>query len=371
MNLSEKKILMIFIEPTPYILDLLEKGFFDWKNKLEIIFLFENLSQNWNLKSYSIPFEIIKSKKKISYILYNIFLKRKYKLIHVAGWNKPFILFLILISRFFLLPVVVESDTHLNTNTPIFKKIIKRCFYPMLFKFPVFFLPGGTRQAKYLSYYGVKNEKMMNAQMTVDVTYITEYVNSIGVTERDKLRLEYGVQKNDLVFLFVGRLLEYKGLRELIFAIQSIKDMRAKLWIVGSGELADAIKLATQKFKQIFYLGRISGDLLWRIYHASDVFVMPSHDEPWGLVINEAMAAGLPIIVTQQVGCIDDLILEYHHGIIVQQKNVPALSEAMGYMLKNPEKRKLMGKNSTEKIATWTLKNEAKNIVASWTKSYF
>lgn|SRR3990167_1047718 len=369
MKRPDKKILMIFIEPTPYILDLLSKGFLDWKNKLEIVFLSENISQHWNLEPCLMPFQIIKSKKQALTLLARIFLRRKYCFIHVAGWSHPFILFLILTSRFFFLPVVVESDTPINLDTPGWKKSIKQFFYPLLFKFPVFFLPGGIRQSKYLTYYGVKSNKMINAQMTVDVAYITQYVNSICEAAREKLRLQHGVQKDDLVFLFVGRLLEYKGVRELIAAIELLQDTRVKLWVVGSGELTDEIKLAALKSNQITYFGRVSGDLLWPIYHAADVFVISSHAEPWGLVVNEAMAAGLPIIATENVGCVDDLVLDKHRGIIVRPKNIAALSQAMNDMLQYPEKRKSMAKNAAEHIANWTLQNEAGNIINAWEKS--
>lgn len=369
MKHSSKKILMIFIEPTPYILDLLEYGFPDLKNKCDVIFLTQNLTQNWNLQSYSIPFRIIQSKKQILLLLVDIFLKRRYCLLHIAGWSRPLTLFLILTSRFFFVPVTVESDTPLGLNTPQWKKIIKKVCYPVLFKFPAFFLPGGTRQAQYFNYYGVKNKKIINAQMTVDVDKIKKYVACIGYLKREELRLKYGSQKNNVVFLFVGRLLDWKGIRELISAVELIQDQRAKLWIVGSGELTDEVKLATQRCNKITYFGRVSGDLLWCIYHAADVFVIPSRSEPWGLVVNEAMASGLPIIATKNVGCINDLVLDKRHGIIVQPQNVTALLEALNYMLQNPEKRKLMAKNASEHIASWTLKNEAKNIMAAWGKS--
>lgn len=365
---KNKKVLMVFIEPTPYILDLLEHGFSEWKNKLDVVFLSENVSQSWNLQSFSNSYDIIKSKTILPFLI-NIFIKRKYQLIHVAGWSCAINLCLIVLSRFFILPVVVESDTSFSSNTAVWKKIVKKVFYPLLFKFPVFFLPGGKRQMKYLNCYGVKSNKMISAQMTVDVTYITKYVNAVDCAERDQLRLQYDVKKNDLVFLFVGRLLEHKGVRELISAIESNQDIRAKLWIVGSGNLADEVELATQRCKKITYLGRVSGDLLWRIYHAADVFVLPSHEEPWGLVINEAMAAGLSIIATENVGCVDDLVLDKHHGIIVQPKNSTGLSQAMNDMLQNSEKRKLMAKNASEHIANWTLQNEARNIINAWKKS--
>src|SRR3990167_5588560 len=171
---------MIFNEPTPYILGLLEKGFLNIKSELDIIFLVENVSQSWNINSSVFDFNIARSKEKYILLLRDIFLKRKYKLIHVAGWSRLKILLIILLSRIFFIPVAVESDTPLNSEISVWKKIIKKCLYPVLFTFPVFFLPGGMRQANYLNHYGVRSKKIVNAQMTVDIEHIQNSIVTIS-----------------------------------------------------------------------------------------------------------------------------------------------------------------------------------------------
>ena len=359
---------MIFNEPTPYILGLLEKGFLNIKSELDIIFLVENVSQSWNINSSVFDFNIARSKEKYILLLRDIFLKRKYKLIHVAGWSRLKILLIILLSRIFFIPVAVESDTPLNSEISVWKKIIKKCLYPVLFKFPVFFLPGGMRQANYLNHYGVRSKKIVNAQMTVDIEHIQNSIVTISAVARDQLRLDHDVAQQDIVFLYVGRLLDWKGIRELIAALKLMKNTRAKLWIVGGGELTDEVQLETRENMNITYFGRISGDLLWPIYHAADVLVLPSYWEPWGLVVNEAMAVGKPAIVTETVGCIDDLVLNLHTGLVVPPKSITALSDAMRFMLENPEKIKSMAENAKKHIARWTLQNEASNIIVAWEK---
>ncbi|MCX7121856.1 MAG: glycosyltransferase family 4 protein [Gammaproteobacteria bacterium] len=232
----------------------------------------------------------------------------------------------------------------------------------------MFFLPGGTQQAKYLSYYGVKENKMINAQMTVDVDYIKRYVSAIKLIEREKIRAKNAAQNEDIVFLYVGRLLDWKGVRELISAIQVFNDCRVKLWIVGSGTLANEVELAAKECERIVYFGRVIGDLLWTIYHAADVFILPSHWEPWGLVVNEAMAAGKPVIVTDTVGCVADLVFNNQTGLVIKPKNVILLGEAIRHMLENPIKRNRMAVNALNHISNWTLRNEAKNMIDAWKK---
>lgn len=364
----DKKILMIFIEPTPYILDLLEKGFEDNKKKLSVFFLDENITQSWNAESSSVFFQVLKTKKQIFQLIGDIFFKRKYQMIHLAGWNKFLSIFLILTSRLIKIPVVVETDTPLNPNIIWWKKISKKIIYPLLFKFPVFFLPGGIRQKKYLNYYGVRDNKIKNAQMTVDIEKIQHCLSKISASDRERKRAQHYCQQDDTIFLFVGRLLDWKGVRELLIAFQSFDNPRAKLWIVGDGELADEVRLAEKANKRITYFGRINHDVLWHIYHAADVFVLASYWEPWGLVINEAMAAGKPLIVTETVGCLEDLIFNAKTGLIIQPKSIDELRNAMDIILKNVEKRMQMAKNALSRISSWTLQNEAKNIMLAWKK---
>ncbi len=357
---------MVFIEPTPYVLDLLEKGF-DNLNKIgDVVFLKQNFSQNWNLQSRLSKYFVSLSIIQIAKLYIDIFFKRKYSLVHVAGWSNPHILFLILASRLFFYPVTVESDTQFNQNISRWKKIIKKGLYPILFKFPKYFLPGGIRQEKYLVHYGVNPKKIIHAQMTVNVEYIQGYIKKIASVDREKLRTSYDIGKNDVVFLFVGRLLNWKGIRELIDAFKLIDKPNAKLWIVGNGDLAEEVKISSEKNTKIKYLGRIGDDRLWNVYHAADVFVIPSHHEPWGLVVNEAMAVGLPIIATDNVGCVDDLILQNREGLVIRPKDIVALTEAMHFMLSNPEKRVQMSNNAACTIQSWTLKNEAGNMMTAW-----
>ncbi|OGT36789.1 MAG: hypothetical protein A3F12_00710 [Gammaproteobacteria bacterium RIFCSPHIGHO2_12_FULL_38_14] len=358
MNNNTKKILLIFIEPTPYILDLVSQDFDEYHHRLEVIFLKNNLTQQWGLTANVCKNPVL--------IFYKIFIQRKYALVHVAGWSQPICLLIILLSRIFLVPVVVESDTQINPNLTRLKKIIKRVLFPILFRFPRGFLPGGTRQKKYLAHYGVGDYKMIKANMTVDTEKISRYTSSIPNDERCMIRKQYKADEHDVVFLYVGRLLDWKGIRELLAAIKKFDNYRVKVWIAGDGELAEEVREAEKNNNRVHYLGRVSGDLLWKIYHAADVFVLPSHAEPWGLVVNEAMAAGKPVIVTNAVGCVDDLVTHQKEGLIIKPKNITALSDAMQYVLDQPYQRETMGFNAKNRIASWTLQNEARNIIEGW-----
>ena len=122
-----------------------------------------------------------------------------------------------------------------------------------------------------------------------------------------------------MVFLFVGRLESHKGVDCLIEAFRklNVERSRARLVLVGDGALREMVLTIAEANSSISYLGRLSGDDLWATYVSCDVLVLPSSFEPWGLVVNEAMAFGLPVIVTEEVGCVDDLVMDGHEGLVI------------------------------------------------------
>lgn len=361
-----KKILLVYIEPTPYILGLINAIEQTWQGKIDVLFLGENISQNWNIELNNQYKVLPKGKTTKLHFITRLFSKNTYDFIHLAGWGHPLLLLLIIIAKFTRTPVSIESDTSIPHHTQFWKRVVKRLLYPTFFKFINLFLPGGTRQAKYLQHYGVKPKHIIPAQMTVDIVKIKQHLKTHGQAERTITREQYGIQQKDVVFLFVGRLIEHKGVIDLISAFNNISNENAKLLIVGDGPLRPIVEDAARSNKKICYVGRLIGEKLIEAYYASNVFVLPSHFEPWGLVVNEAMAAGLPVIVSDRVGCIDDLVIHKKTGLVIKAEHVTELQTAIEYMTVSLQERLAMEKKSLKIIASWTLENEAKNICKAW-----
>ena len=128
-------------------------------------------------------------------------------------------------------------------------------------------------------------------------------------------------------FLFVGRLIESKGLDVLLEAFSRLET--GELWIVGDGPLRGQIESAAAQNSRIRFHGYVEGHALADVYGQADVLVVPSLYEPWGLVVHEALAYGLPVIATNQVGAGDDLIDPGMNGHVVPAGSSSALAEAM------------------------------------------
>lgn len=366
-NGSNAKVLMIYIEPTPYVLGLIHELQTISNNKIDVLFLGKNLSQNWNINCSKF---IILPKGKKNQILYlaKLLSNQCYSIIHLAGWGHPLFFFVILFAKFKGMRVIIESDTSIPHQLILWKRFFKRLLYPILFSFVDLFFPGGTRQANYLKFYGVDDKRICPVNMTVDVSGMKQYSTKLTENDRIRIRQSYEIPSHAFIFLFVGRLVPHKGIGELIAVFNNIKNNNAILLIVGDGEMRPQIEDAVRLNNKIKYAGRISGSELIEIYFSSDVFVLPSHFEPWGLVINEAMALGKPVIVSNRVGCIDDLVSHGETGLIIKAQSMENLNHAIEYMLNFPEKGIKMGKCASNKIANWTLENEAKKIFQEWNR---
>ena len=128
-------------------------------------------------------------------------------------------------------------------------------------------------------------------------------------------------------FLFVGRFIERKGLDVLVEAFGRVEG--GELWIAGDGPLRGAIEESVAADERVRLLGHLDGEQLADLYQQVDVLVVPSLYEPWGLVVHEGLAYGLPVIVTDQVGAGDDLIDTGVNGYVVRAGSAEGLAGAM------------------------------------------
>lgn len=362
---NPKKILLVYIEPVPYIVGLINTLLPRCAEQIDIVFLAENVSQNWNM-NFDPRWQVLpKNKLAKFYFLSRLLIKKNYDLIHLAGWSEPACLLLLMTAKILRIPVVIESDTPLFDHAKLWKRVIKRLIYPTLFCFVNLFMPGGIRQALYLQFYGVPAERIVPLQMTVDVDSIKRYIATLTTTDRIRLRQRYQLSENNTVFLYVGRLVAYKGLATLltIFQQQTVSSMT--LLIVGDGEMRAQVEECAKTCAHIRYAGRLSNQDLLDAYYAADVFVLPAHYEPWGLVVNEAMAVGLPVIVSDRVGCADDLVRDGETGYIVKANCRIALQQTLLRML-NVSERTLLAQQAQKIIANWTLTNEVNNLCQAW-----
>ena len=259
----------------------------------------------------------------------------------------------------------MESDTQLATEQGGWKEPIKSLLYPRLFQVPKQFFPGGSRQHTFFEFYDVPPKKIRTAQMTVDVSSIFEITEGFK-GQRAANRLAMGLPHNAVVFVYVGRLESYKGVDLVIDAFKAVDDINCRLLIVGDGGMRAKVQQDAADEPRVFYLGRKDFLGVIEAFAISDVVVVPSTFEPWGLVVNEAMAVGLPVIASDSVGSVDDLVLDQHTGIVFSSGELNQLIGAMASIATNSELRVAMGREGRKLISGWRLEDAAKIMATAW-----
>ena len=166
-------------------------------------------------------------------------------------------------------------------------------------------------------------------------------------------------------------LVSLKGLDDLLAAWPEVaaRVPGARLVIAGDGELRDRIVAAAAADPSILAIGRLSGDDVWCAYAAADFFVAPSHSEAWGLVINEAMAAGTPIIATDIFGCVNDLARDGETALVIPPHEPNRLAAAMARLAQEPETRRRLAVAASALISDWTIEHEAERVTDIWRRA--
>ena len=361
---------MLYVEPTPYILGLIRCISASSPFCTEVGFTAENLSQQWNLPlSGADAFVLPKGALAASLAVSRRLLSGRYCLLHLAGWGGAALKMALLWSWVLRIPAVLESDTPLTAHTSLWKRVVKRAVYPLMFGIPRRFLPGGSLQRDYLKHYGVPEDRISIAGMTVDVAAILKQSGELAkLGSRAGFRSRCGIVDGHAVFIFVGRLEPHKGIADLLRAFSMLSASRSdtNLLIAGEGSERPSVEAAAKSNPAIKYLGRLVGQEVIEAMDSADVAVLPSTFEPWGLVVNEAMAAGLTVIASDRVGCRADLVRHEQTGLVFAAGSAERLRDAMEYLADNPGDRKRMAVRARVLINDWTLENWARNIAQAW-----
>ena len=364
--------LLIYNEPTPYILALVRSLVAGGAN-ITLVFLEENASQHWMISHDDFPCETVilpqhpaEARRRI-----NTFLESAPRRLHTGGWGPAIMRFAIVQAHRKGLPVFVETDTPPHPS-PFWKALIKNMAYPALFRRVRLFFPAGSAQMKYLSQYKVPSTRMVKACMTVDVAAIQGRRSSDGISIRADIRARHKIPEDAPVFIFVGRLAPEKGIETMLEAFRTMdgpQQQAAHLVIIGDGPLRNSVSHAVDSCERIHSPGRLTNNEVWDYLIAADILLLFSLREPWGLVVNEAMAAGCTAIVSRLAGCCNDLIIDGETGVTVDPENLTDCVEAMTSMLNAPDTAQRLAGAAFDNISHWTIDNEADIIRRGWNET--
>lgn len=160
-------------------------------------------------------------------------------------------------------------------------------------------------------------------------------------------------------FLFVGRLVDGKGVPTLLEAIRLLLDQNRpfRVSLLGNGPQRATYEAQVQALgigHVVHFLGTVMPEVIWPVYQNADVFVLPTRQDNWPLVVPEAMSVGLPILLSNVAGSVPDLIEEGGNGWSFEPYNANQLAAYMGAYLENPKLIDQHGKRSLELVKTYT-----------------
>lgn len=258
----------------------------------------------------------------------------------------------------FRTPILFMTDSNIaseSSKSKIKIYIKKTILGNFLFKEAGGFLTSGTANEEFYKYYGVPDSKMTRIPFSWGYDKLLNKAEQLKI-RRQEIRSSFGIEKNDFVILYVGRLSKEKMPLIILDAYKNINNKNKKLFIVGDGPLHQQFeeRIKELDIKRVYLFGFQPHEKIPDFYVASDVLVLPSMHETWGIVVNEAMCFGLPVIVSDKVGAAVDLVRDGYNGFIFPAKDAEKLYACIEKLINlTSAEREVFGRRSFEIIHRW------------------
>jgi glycosyltransferase involved in cell wall biosynthesis len=263
-----------------------------------------------------------------------------------AGWSTFASQVAVLWARLHRVPYLVTCESHEREPRAGWKRALKRIVLPRLLGNAAGVLVTGSLARRHAELYGAEPGRIRVFANTVDVDAVAARIDALRAGRRE-LRRGLGIADDEVAVLTVARLVPEKGLDTLAAAAEPVPAVR--VLVAGDGPERRALEARGG----VTLLGDLDRDRLLEAYAAADIFALLSRREPWGVVVNEAAAAGLPLLLSDQVGAGADLLREGENGELVPADDVGAARRALERLARDPSLRERYAVRSRELIADW------------------
>lgn len=257
------------------------------------------------------------------------------------------------------IPVWFRGDSHLLDETPGLKTMARRLFLKWIYKHVDKAFYVGTNNKNYFLKHGLKEEQLVFAPHAIDNRRFFDDEEKQYEKKAAAWRRNLSYKEEDIVVLFAGKFEPVKNLELLIdafnFICENNKSTNLRLLLIGNGILETRLKQKADKNQFVRFLPFQNQSQMPIIYRIGNLFCLPSKSETWGLAINEAMACGRPVIVSDKVGCAVDLVKKGERGNIFDYHEMNELVEIFGET--NKEQLNIMAESSSGFIRKWSFIN--------------
>ncbi len=260
-----------------------------------------------------------------------------------------------------------EEQTLLHPR-PHWKELIKQlAVRPLFARGAAVYI--GNLNRRWFMHYGLTSDRLFFSPYVVDNDALRAQARRLR-DHKFELRTSFGLQERDgPVILTVGRLIPKKQPR---FLVRAFKDLREQvpcvLLVVGAGPLENELRrfVARERVPNVLFAGFLNQTEVVNAYACADIFALTSREhETWGLVVNEAMNFGLPVVTTDAVGCSPDLVIDGKTGFVVSRDDRAALTRSLKTLVETPELRRRFGRAGERRIQNWNVQQAADGVVAA------
>lgn len=273
--------------------------------------------------------------------------------VQLHGYAQLTLLRALLWCRLNRIPVLLWSDSSLLFRRAAWKQFFKSLLLPWLLRLFHGVLTTGDNNTAYYRHYGVKPERIYRCPFTVDDAQLA-HARDDKPALRDQVRVKYGIAGDEMVLLFVGKLAPWKRPQDLLDALEQAQaelgtSVKLVAFFAGDGVMRSELEAqAKLKGLRAIFAGFINVDVLPSIYAMADVLIFPSEKEPYGLSAREATCVGLPLIVSDQIGCIGktDAARPGYNALVYPSMNPGLLAQAVVSLASSTQEMKSMSEAS-------------------------
>lgn len=285
----------------------------------------------------------------------------------VHGYTPNYSLLTAFAARQRGIPFLLREEANLLDPRPYWRRALKRPLLSWLCSW-AYGLYIGTHNKEFYRHYGMPEEHLFPAPYCANNAFFQDQSRVLGQRRRE-LRIDFGLPPHLPTVLFAGKLEPKKNPLLLVEAVAAIQGhYPCSLMYAGDGPLRESVeKRASQLgLSHMIITGFLNQTEICRAYAAADVFVLPSaFKETWGMVVNEAMNFGLPIIASDRVGCASDLVRPGENGYVFPSGDIEALADALRQLVGDPERRRRLGERSVQIVQHFSIERTAKGIIAA------
>jgi len=267
----------------------------------------------------------------------------QYQAVIVNGWGSKTAIQTLLACRRLRIPCIVRGEANALSR----RSFLKRLGHRVLLSQYAAFLAIGTQNRRYYESLGVRSARIFDTPYCVDNSRFGSAADGARVnTPLAELRASFGLDADSTTFLFSGKFVDKKHPADAIEAVRKLLgsgQVKVQLLMVGDGPLRGQLEQSAVGLP-VRFAGFLNQSQMALAYAASECLLLPSDaGETWGLVVNEAMACGLPVIVSDQVGCAVDLVIAGVTGHVYRCRDVDDLAMQMLKLVADPGQRGALG----------------------------